>query len=147
VLVVIGLRVLLPIVETQRLAGAARRKRRLSLVIAAACVGLLTGLLANGGGFLLVPMYLLLFGLDMREAAGTSLLVIAALAFPTLATHWWLGHVDWGVAAGFAVGAVPASAVSSRLAHRVARTTLRRWFGVFLMAGGLAFVAYRLIAR
>ena len=63
---------------------------------ASAGVGLFTGLLANGGRFLLVPMYLLIFGLQMREAAGTSFLVIAALAVPTLATRWALGHVDWG---------------------------------------------------
>ena len=53
-----------------------RRKNRLLLGgRIRAGVGLFTGLLANGGGFLLVPMYLLVFGLTMRESAGTSLLV------------------------------------------------------------------------
>ena len=92
VLIVVGQRVLRPIERSARSAGTIRRKNRLLLVAAAAGVGLFTGLLANGGGFLLVPMYLLIFGLRMREAAGTSLLVIAALAVPTLATHWALGH-------------------------------------------------------
>ena len=144
-LMVVGLRVLRPIGERVRVAGAARRKDRPLLVGAAAGVGLLTGLLANGGGFLLVPMYLLLFGLDMREASGTSLLVIAVLAVPTLATHWWLGHIDWMVAAAFALGSVPASAVSGRAAHRITGRALRHGFGWFLIGSGAAFIVYRLL--
>jgi hypothetical protein len=49
------------------------------VVAAPGGVGVFTGLLANGGGFLLVPLYLLVLGLPMRTSAGTSLVVIAAL--------------------------------------------------------------------
>jgi len=145
VLIVVGERVLRPIDPSMRRRGIARRKNRAMLVAASAGLGLFTGLLANGGGFLLVPMYLLLFGLTMRESAGTSLLVIAVLAVPTLAAHWSLGHVDWGVAGAFALGAVPASAVSSRYAHLVAGPKVRRAFGWFLIAAGAAFVVFRLV--
>jgi len=146
VLVFVGWRVLRPIEDARRRAGAVRRKNRPLLVVAAAVVGLFTGLLANGGGFLLVPMYLLLFGLTMRESAGTSLLVIAVLTIPTLATHWALGHIDWPVAWAFALGAVPASAISGRLADRVPRGRLRQSFGWFLILSGAAFAVYRLTA-
>jgi uncharacterized membrane protein YfcA len=146
VLVFIGLRVLPRIDPLQRSIGAARRRNRTLLVAASAAVGLLTGLLANGGGFLLVPMYLLLFGLNMRESAGTSLLVVTLLAVPTLAAHWALGHVDWAVAGAFALGSVPASAVSARLAHLVPRYKVRLAFGWFLIASGIAFSIYRLAA-
>ena len=152
VLIVVGQRVLRPIEQSTRSAGTVRRKNRLLLVAASAGVGLFTGLLANGGGFLLVPMYLLVFGLRMREAAGTSLLVIAALAVPTLATHWALGHIDWAVAGAFALGAIPTSIASGRLAQRVTGTRLRHAFGWFLIGSGIAFVvvpgccSHRLIA-
>lgn len=145
VLVVIGLRVVRPIDASSRTAGTTRRKNRPLLVAASAGVGLFTGLLANGGGFLLVPMYLLVFGLTMLEAAGTSLLVIAVLAVPTLATHWALGHVDWAVAGAFALGAVPTSAASGRIAQRMQGGATRRAFGWFLVASGAAFVVYRLV--
>ena len=144
VLVIVGQRVLRPIGQAARDAGAARRNNRPLLVAAAAVVGLFTGLLANGGGFLLVPMYLLVFGLDMREAVGTSLLVIAVLTVPTLATHWALGHIDWSAAGAFALGAVPASALSARLARRVGAETVRRAFGWLLTVFGVAFVVFRL---
>jgi len=144
VLVVVGQRVIRPIDPEMRDRGSARRRNRPMLLAASAGIGLLTGLLANGGGFLLVPMYLLVFGLTMRQSAGTSLLVIAVLALPTLIVHWSLGHIDWPVAAAFAVGAVPASAVSGRFAHVVAGPQVRRAFGWFLSLAGTAFILFRL---
>ncbi len=108
-------------------------------------IGVFTGLLANGGGFLLVPVYLLFFGLRMREAAGTSLLVIAALAVPTLLTHWALGHINWALAGEFALGQVPGSAAGGLFAHHVQGPVTRRAFGWFLIAFGLFFVIDRII--
>jgi uncharacterized protein len=143
VLVIIGIRVLRPIDDEARAIGEARRKNRPLLVAAAAGVGLFTGLLANGGGFLLVPMYLLLFGLRMRQAVGTSLVVVAVLSVPTLLTHWALGHIDWTVAGAFAVGLLAGSAAGSRVAHRIAGPSLRRGFGWFLVVSGLLFTIYR----
>jgi uncharacterized membrane protein YfcA len=145
VLVIIGIRVCRPISETHRIAGFARRQNRVFLVVASAGVGLFTGLLANGGGFLLVPMYLLIFGLEMRESAGTSLLVISVLAIPTLVAHAALGNIDWKIAGAFALGAVPASLLSARYSQRVTGTALRQSFGVFLVTAGLAFTFYRLL--
>jgi len=146
VLVLIGWRLLRPDTADAVAVGTARRQNRGLLVAASAGVGLFTGLLANGGGFLLVPMYVLVFGLRMAQAAGTSLLVVVVLAIPTLAAHVALGHVDWTVAAAFALGSVPASAVSGRLAQRVPAAAVRRAFGWFLIVSGVAFIAFRLVA-
>lgn len=146
VLVVLGLRVGRPIEQAARDLGAERRRNRPLLGAAAAGVGLFTGLLANGGGFLLVPLYLLVFGLRMRQAVGTSLVVIAVLSFPTLATHWALGHIDWAIAGEFAVGMLPGSLVGGHLAHRIEGPHVRKAFGWFLVCFGLAFTVYRLLA-
>lgn len=146
VLMVVGFRVIQPIPQAVRDIGGQRRQNRPFLVAATAGVGLFTGLLANGGGFLLVPLYLLVFGLRMRQAVGTSLVVIAALSGPTLATHWALGHIDWAVATPFAAGLLPGSAAGGRLAHRVEGPTLRRAFGWFLIVAGAFFTAYRLMS-
>jgi uncharacterized membrane protein YfcA len=144
VLVVVGSRIGRPIERSTREAGTRRRMNRPLLLAAAFGVGLFTGLLANGGGFLLVPMYVLIFGLRMRQAVATSLTVIVVLAIPTLITHWSLGHIDWRVAAAFAAGSVPAALVGGRFAQRFEGPEVRRAFGWFLMISGAAFVAYRL---
>jgi uncharacterized membrane protein YfcA len=144
VLVLVGIRVVLPIADASREAGTRRRLNRPLLVGAAAAVGLFTGLLANGGAFLLMPMYLLVFGLRMRQAVGTSLLVVAALSLPTLLTHWGLGHIDWSVSAALFAGQVPGSVVGSQLAKRITGAGVaRRAFGIFLVVFGVAFTLYR----
>lgn len=144
-LIVVGLRVLAPIDQAAREARARRRQNRALLVTTTAGVGVFTGLLANGGGSLLVPAYLLVFGLRMRQAAGTSLVVVAALSLPTLASHWALGHVDWSLAGRFGAGMVPGSAVGSRFAQRIHGPRLRRAFGILLVLFGAVFTAYRLL--
>jgi hypothetical protein len=145
VLAVVGVRVLRPIEQAARDAGTLRRQNRPLLVAAAAAVGVFTGLLANGGGFLLVPLYLLVFGLRMRQAVGTSLLVVAVLSVPTLATHWALGHIDWALAGQFGAGMLPGSVIGSRLAQRAQGPRLRKAFGWFLLVFGVSFTAYRLL--
>ncbi len=145
VLGVVGVRVLRPISAASLAAGSARRDRPVLITAIAAAVGLFTGLLANGGGFLLVPAYLLVLGLSMRQASGTSLVVIAALTIPTLITHWALGHIDWTAALVFALGSVPASWAMSHRAQHIRTEHLQRAFGVLLVAFSLWFVAYRLV--
>lgn len=142
VLALVGVRLLVPVPEA-RLAGLARRRPAI-VIPAAAAIGLFTGLLANGGGFLLVPLFVLVLGLTMPESAGTSLVVIAVLSVPTLITHWLLGHIDWAVAGAFAAGAIPGTALGARLADRIPAAAMRRGFGVLLVAFAAYFLAHQL---
>lgn len=138
VLAAVGGRILLPLPAD---VAAGRGRQTPGIVIpAAAGIGLFTGLLANGGGFLLVPLFVLILGLTMPESAGTSLVVIAVLSIPTLATHWALGHIDWAVAAAFAAGAIPGAAGGSRLAQHLPAEAMKRGFGILLIAFAVFFV-------
>ncbi|HUJ64647.1 MAG TPA: hypothetical protein VLX59_03850, partial [Acidimicrobiales bacterium] len=58
--------------------------------------------------------------------------------------HWALGHIDWTVAGAYALGVVPAAAVSAQFAQRTPATLVRSSFGWFLIASGAAFAVYRL---
>lgn len=137
----IGARLLLP----DRAGASDRAAQRLGsttvVVGSAFVVGLLTGLLANGGGFLLVPLFVLVLGLTAVKAAGTSMVVVGVLTIPTLLTHWALGNIDWVVAAGFAIGLIPASLVGARLAQRVSPQRSRLAFGAMLVAFSIWFLA------
>jgi len=143
VLGIIGLRILVPIPGTERVRGHARRRRGF-VVGVAAVIGVFTGLLANGGGFLLVPLYVVVLGLTMPESAGTSLVVIAVLAVPTLASHLLLGHIRWSVAAPFALGAVPGALAGTVVTRRVRSDSLRQAFGCLLIVFAVYFVAHQL---
>lgn len=142
VLGVIGIRILLPADENERIRGRARRRPGV-VIPAALAIGVFTGLLANGGGFLLVPLYVVVLGLTMPQSAGTSLVVIAALAVPTLITHWALGHIAWGVAGAFALGAVPGTLLGTLLTRRVESAHLRGAFAVLLIGFAVYFVGHQ----
>ena len=91
-------------------------------------VGLLTGLFGVGGGFLLVPALVLLLGLPMSVAVGTSLVVVSINSAAGFAAHAGDGAVDLGLAAVFTAAAVVGSAVAARVATRLPAERLRRGF-------------------
>lgn len=133
-LAVVGLRVLLPDPSGHAARCEARRERTGLIVTIAFAVGLLTGLLANGGGFLLVPAFVILLGLGTRMASGTSMVAVGVLAVPTLLVHWQLGHIDWSVALLFGVGLLPGSLLGAQAAQHVPADRARRIFGVLLVS-------------
>jgi uncharacterized membrane protein YfcA len=97
-------------------------------------VGLLTGFLGVGGGFLLVPAMFLFARLPMAVAVGTSLVVIAANSFTG-----WLGHLGrepfaWGMTAAFLLVALAGMVSGAGLGGRILPATIRRAFGWFVLA-------------
>ncbi|MGI5270427.1 sulfite exporter TauE/SafE family protein [Nonomuraea sp. CA-218870] len=102
-------------------------------------VGLATGMVGAGGGFLVVPALALLGGLPMAAAVGTSLLVIAMKSFAGLAGYLTSVSIAWDLAIGVTAAAILGSVLGGRLAGRIPEARLRRVFGWFVLAMG-AFV-------
>ena len=116
---------------------------RLALLLPVALgVGALTGLVGIGGGFLVVPALVLLARVPMRQAIGTSLLVIAMNSASGFAGYLGTVEIDWGFLAGFTVIAVLGALAGSALTARVSQAALRRVFAVFLLVMG-GFVLYQ----
>ena len=103
-------------------------------------VGLLSGLLANGGGFLLMPAYLLLFRMNHQEAAGTSLVGVALLAIPGTWVHWQLGNIDLRLTLLLTIGVIPSTYLGARLGLTLRQAQARWLFGSFLLLFGLFFL-------
>ena len=106
------------------------------IAAAAAGVGVLTGLVGIGGGFLAVPALVLLVRLPMREAIGTSLLVIALNSGAGLLGYAGQVDMDWRYVALFAAFATAGIALGTYLVRFVPQTLLRRAFAVFLLCIG-----------
>lgn len=100
-------------------------------------VGVLTGLFGVGGGFLIIPALVLLLGIEMSVAVGTSLVVIVAnSAAGLIAQADGLGG-NWALTAAFAGAAIVGSLVAGKLSTRIDTDKLRTWFAylVFAVAG------------
>jgi uncharacterized membrane protein YfcA len=113
---------------------------RVRLVLVAAGVGLISGLLANSGGFLLAPSYSRFLGLPIKKSFACSLAVSAVLAVPGTLVHAYLGHISWSVTVVLALGSVPFSYLGARVAIRTRASHLERLYGVALTALGLFFL-------
>jgi uncharacterized membrane protein YfcA len=93
--------------------------RALKVLVTATAVGLLTGFLGVGGGFLVVPALTLALALPMGYAAGTSLVVITITSAAALATRAGTGVApDWWLVAALTVTAVTGSIAGARIAAR-----------------------------
>lgn len=101
-----------------------------------AIVGLITGLIGAGGGFLVVPALALLGGLPMPVAVGTSLVVIAMKSFAGLAGYLTTVHLNWGVTLAVTAAAIVGTLIGSQLTGRIPETALRKAFGFFVLAMG-----------
>ncbi|MCI4061148.1 sulfite exporter TauE/SafE family protein [Micromonospora sp. R77] len=116
----------------------------LRVIVDGVVVGLVTGLVGAGGGFLVVPALALLGGLPMPVAVGTSLVVIAMKSFAGLAGYLSSVSIDWGLAAAVTAAAVVGSFVGGRLAGRIPADVLRKSFGWFVVVMGVFVLARQL---
>jgi uncharacterized membrane protein YfcA len=122
---------------------ACRCPRALKVLVAATVVGLLTGFLGVGGGFLVVPALVLALGLPMEYAAGTSLVVITMTSASALAVRAGVGSMpDWGLVLALTVASVLGGLAGTRLAARTDTARLSAAFTV-LVLGVAVYTAAR----
>ncbi|WP_405107723.1 sulfite exporter TauE/SafE family protein [Micromonospora sp. NBC_01405] len=114
------------------------------VVLDGVVVGLVTGLVGAGGGFLVVPALALLGGLPMPVAVGTSLVVIAMKSFAGLAGYLSSVSIDWRLAAVVTAAAVVGSLLGGRLTDRIPEDVLRKAFGWFVVVMGVFVLAQQL---
>ncbi|WP_251178286.1 sulfite exporter TauE/SafE family protein [Adlercreutzia agrestimuris] len=124
-------------------AGASTALSRKQLLLGA-CIGLAAGLASGyvgvGGGFLMVPLFLSVIGVDMRKASGTSLIAVMILAIPGVIQQAFLGNINYVAGIAIALGSIPGALLGAKLITRVPERTLRFIFGGFLLVAAVILV-------
>ncbi len=109
--------------------------RALKVLVAATVVGLLTGFLGVGGGFLVVPALLLVLALPMQYAAGTSLVVITMTSAVALAVRAGSGvDPDWSLVLVLTVASAVGAVLGARMVDRVGTRRLQIAFTLLVLA-------------
>ncbi|WP_231938830.1 sulfite exporter TauE/SafE family protein [Brevibacterium sandarakinum] len=125
-------------IRGRRQAGAQHEKPQelpISKVLATgAAVGLVSGFVGAGGGFLIVPALVLLARLPMPRAVATSLLIITMQSASGLAGYALSTPLDWSLATAIAGLAVAGSFIGFWLSNRLPSQGLRKGFGFFVLA-------------
>jgi len=105
--------------------------------------GVLSGIFGIGGGLLIVPGLIVLMGMTIKQAAGTSL---AALLLPVgilgALEYWRAGHIDVRVAVVLALGLLIGAFFGARLALMLPNELVQRAFGVLLVVVGVRLALF-----
>lgn len=109
-------------------------------------IGIITGLLGAGGGFLLIPALVLVLKLPMKKAVGNSLMIIALNSLVGFIAD--LGHftLDWGFLIRISTIAVAGLFVGAKLRARIPAGKLKKGFGWFVLFMGM-YVIFREVAK
>ena len=114
------------------------------ILLEGAVVGVLTGLVGAGGGFLIIPALVLLSKLPMKQAVGTSLLIIAAkslIGFTGDLGHYTMNWKLLGIVTALAVGGI---FLGSWLSHKIHGDKLKKAFGWFVLIMGIYIIVKEL---
>ncbi|MBN8636064.1 MAG: sulfite exporter TauE/SafE family protein [Anaerolineae bacterium] len=111
------------------------------VLLGGAGVGLLTGILGVGGGFLIVPALVMLVGLPMHHAVGTSLVVIAMNSAAGFLGHASDLSLDLSLIVVFVTAGVVGTLTGARLSQRLNAGLLRRLFALFVVVLALLLLA------
>jgi len=124
-----------------RSGGSDHPANPIEAVIAGLGVGVLTGFLGVGGGFLIVPALMFFGRLEIRRAIGTSLAVIFINCVAGIIGHLRFGGFDVALAAMITVPAIGGAFVGTHLAVKSSPAALRKGFAFFVIAVALYLVA------
>jgi uncharacterized membrane protein YfcA len=122
-------------------ARSARRPSARRTVAMGAVVGVVTGLVGAGGGFVLVPALMLVAGLPMRRAVGTSLLVIAMNSAAGFAGAWEAAPVDGSLVAVAAAATTSGALAGVAVSVRAPTALLRPAFGALVLVASVVLAA------
>jgi uncharacterized membrane protein YfcA len=102
--------------------------------------GIVSGLVGVSGGILKVPMMVLLFGVPMGIAVGSSAFMVGLTASGGFLGHLAAGQFDWKVALALAPGVFLGAQIGARLGVRVDKQKMKTFFGYFLLALAILLV-------
>lgn len=115
------------------------------LLLLGAIAGLLSGFIGVGGGFIVIPMLMWMFGMSFKEASGTSLAAICILSIPGIIAHGLYGHIDYVRGLAIAAGSIPGALMGSALLKYLPDKILRIVFGALLFVVAAVLVSNEFI--
>ncbi len=112
-----------------------------ALIYKGLLVGIVTGFLGAGGGFLIIPALVLMARTPMKKAVGTSLVIIAANSFVGFWRDYSLHHlINWRFLLQFSTIAILGIMVGSALSHKISGDKLKPIFGYFILIMGIYII-------
>jgi uncharacterized membrane protein YfcA len=110
------------------------------IILEGTVVGMLTGLVGAGGGFLIIPALVFFSRLPMKQAVGTSLVIIAAKSLIGFTGDIFNFQMDWLLLVLVTLVAIAGIFVGNRLSNKIDGEKLKKAFGWFVLAMGIYII-------
>lgn len=116
----------------------------LVLMLLGLLIGVITGFLGAGGGFLIIPTLVIFLKLPMKKAVGTSLLIIAINSLFGFLFSLKQFTFNWSMLIIFSILAITGIFIGSKLAEKISGPSLKRGFGWFVLVMGIYIITKEL---
>lgn len=134
--------------EQKRQLREERKNVTAKMCMIGAAIGLVAGFASGyvgvGGGFIMVPLFISLIGITMKQASGTSLVAVVLLAIPGVITQCMHGNVDYIAGIAMAIGSIPGALIGASLIRYIPERKLRFLFGFFLLFAAIILIGNEL---
>jgi uncharacterized membrane protein YfcA len=117
------------------------------ILIEGSIVGIITGLVGAGGGFLIIPALVILSKLPMKEAVGTSLVIIAAKSLIGFFGEGGESIIDWQFLFTISAFAIIGIFIGTSLSKKIDSTKLKPAFGWFVLVMGIYIITKELFLK
>ena len=129
----------------QNQATNSKHTSTINSVLSGVGVGLMTGIIGIGGGFLIVPALVLFAGLGMRNAIGTSLFIIALNAYTGFIKYFQIlsinnQQLDWQIIISVSLIGIIGTLIGNYLCHKIPQQQLKKGFSYFLFIMALFII-------
>ncbi len=108
-------------------------------------IGTFSGFLGLGGGFIVVPMLCMLYGMTIKQASATSLVAIVILGIPGVIAHALYGNINYLLALSFILGSVPGAKLGALVVSKTSNRKLTIAFAIVLLIAGVALAVNELL--
>lgn len=129
----------------QKVIGKPEAAAAVPLIFQGILIGLISGLVGAGGGFLIVPALLFFANIPMRKAVGTSLTIVSIQSLSGFLGDLSYQKIDWLLILSFSVISIFGLFIGIRLSKRIIDGNLRKIFGWFILAMSLYILTKEII--
>jgi hypothetical protein len=110
------------------------------LITQGIAVGMITGMIGAGGGFLIVPALVMLLNLDMKRAIGTSMFIISMNSLLGFFSSQKISEIDWNFLIIFTGIAILGMLLGIQISKKIDGKKLKPAFGWFVLAMGIFII-------
>lgn len=128
-------------------AGNTRTQSTAKLLLYGIGIGIVTGLLGAGGGFLIIPALVFFVGLDMKKAIGTSLLIIALNSLIGFTGDIGQYDIDWKLLGSVTALAIAGIFIGGYIGKSIPGNKLKKGFGWFVLIMGIYIIIKETILK